>query len=99
MPWPRPASALKTLNELASWMHVNGEAIHSTRPVWPYQWGSVFVSASSLKHAYYVMVPAMQPDDRTAAAVERAPTPTGGQRVGGRGRLNVSRAQSGHSLG
>ena len=66
-------------------MQINGEAIHGTRPVWPYQWGGAFVSASSSAHAYYVMVPAMQPDDRSSTAVERAPVPTGGQPVGGGG--------------
>jgi alpha-L-fucosidase len=40
-----PASALRTLEELADWFAINGEAIHETRTVWPYQRNSLFTTA------------------------------------------------------
>lgn len=57
-----PAAALQTFEELAGWMAINGEAIHGTRPVWPYQYGNVFVTSSEATQAIYVLIPARKPD-------------------------------------
>lgn len=71
-----PASALLTLKELADWFTINGEAIHSTRPVWPYQNGETFIVGSSVTKAVYVLIPAMTPDH--SQLMGGSPTPTGG---------------------
>lgn len=52
-----PASALQTLDELTEWFAINGEAIHNTRPAWPYQYGDLFVSGSQATKALYVLIP------------------------------------------
>ena len=70
-----PASALVTLAELGDWFAINAEAIHSTRPAWPYQQGELFVVASRVTSALYVLIPAMTPDHAELAV--GTPTPTG----------------------
>ena len=84
-----PASALLTLQELADWFAINGEAIHGTRPVWPYQmsqptWPGIpimtgsdlFFTGSASQRAIYVLIPAVTPDHAELAS--GAPNPTGG---------------------
>ena len=70
-----PASALVTLAELGDWFAINAEAIHSTRPAWPYQQGELFVVASHVTSSLYVLIPAMTPDHAELAVGQ--PTPTG----------------------
>ena len=70
-----PASALVTLAELGDWFAINAEAIHSTRPAWPYQQGELFVVSSHVTNALYVLIPAMTPDHAELAL--GTPTPTG----------------------
>ena len=55
-----------TLDELAEWMAINGEAIHGTRPVWPYQWGELFLTGSAATNATYVLIPATRPAQPSA---------------------------------
>ena len=80
-----PPSALLTLHELADWFSINAEAIHGTRPVWPYQMimrgSDVFLTGSASEQAIYVLIPAVAPDHAELAV--SAPNPTGGRRGSG----------------
>lgn len=69
-----PASALLTLAELGDWFAINAEAIHNTRPAWPYQEGELFVVSSSVTSSLYILIPAMTPDHAELASVGVTPT-------------------------
>ena len=71
-----PASALLTLSELGDWFAINAEAIHNTRPAWPYQEGELFIVASRTTSSLYILIPAMAPDHAELAGLGSS-TPTG----------------------
>eukprot|EP00041_Stephanoeca_diplocostata_P014083 m.252938 g.252938 ORF g.252938 m.252938 type:complete len:584 (+) comp19572_c0_seq2:48-1799(+) len=55
-------TAVSVLQTLAKWFSANGEALTNTRPIWPFQRENVFVTASTVTQAMYVIVPSIVPD-------------------------------------
>lgn len=50
-----PPEAVSRLEEIGRWMDINGEAIHGTRPIAPYQVGQVaFTRKGSVLYAHYL---------------------------------------------
>jgi len=56
------SSAVNVLTKLASWYSSTGEAITATEPIWPYQMGAVYTTASTTENAIYINLPASAPD-------------------------------------
>ncbi len=57
--WPQ--SAIDVLEELAVWFKDNGEAIHDTSPIYPFQQGGVYYTSSTNGRNLYAIVPQSQP--------------------------------------
>lgn len=72
-----PAAAVDVLEALSVWFAANGEAVFNTRPLWPFQRGGIFTTASTTEDAIYVIIPSVNPDQ------VKAPVPTGAEHPSG----------------